>query len=109
MASGLEGLGVRQPYLLSVGNAYPHKNLDGLLEAFALVRARRPEFSLVIAGYDDYFFRRLRREAASRGQDQGVVFVPSPADSVLSTLYGGARAFVAPAFIEGLVCRRSRR
>ena len=46
----LERLGVRRPYLLYVGGYEAHKNVAGLLEVFARVRARRPDLSLVMVG-----------------------------------------------------------
>jgi len=49
-ACTLNRLGVRKPYLLYVGGFETHKNVEGLLEAFALVRAVRPQLSLVVVG-----------------------------------------------------------
>jgi glycosyltransferase involved in cell wall biosynthesis len=46
----LARLGVRKPYLLYVGGYEPHKNVGGLLDAFAMVRAQRPELKLVLVG-----------------------------------------------------------
>jgi glycosyltransferase involved in cell wall biosynthesis len=43
-------LGVRRPYLLYVGGYEPHKNVPGLLQTFALVRAKRHDLSLVLVG-----------------------------------------------------------
>lgn len=94
-------IGLRRPYLLNVGNAYPHKNLDGLLRAFAKVRESKPETTLVLAGNDDRFFRRLKAESSRSGQDAGVKFLPAPSDTDLAALYRGAAAYVAPSFIEG--------
>ncbi len=37
-------------FLLAVSTLHPHKNLDGLLRAFAIFRRTRPEFRLVICG-----------------------------------------------------------
>ena len=39
-----------EPFLLTVSTLHPHKNLDGLLRAFALFRRRRPDFRLVVCG-----------------------------------------------------------
>ncbi|MEP7341484.1 MAG: glycosyltransferase family 1 protein [Acidobacteriota bacterium] len=49
-AKTLQKLGVRKPYLLYVGGYERHKNVEGLLEAFALVRAANPGLNLVIVG-----------------------------------------------------------
>jgi glycosyltransferase involved in cell wall biosynthesis len=49
-AATLLRLGVRPPFLFYVGGYEPHKNVPGLLQAFALVRAQRPDLSLVLVG-----------------------------------------------------------
>ncbi|MGD0074552.1 MAG: glycosyltransferase family 1 protein [Candidatus Binataceae bacterium] len=43
-------LGICKPYLLYVGGFETHKNVGGLLEAFALAHAAQPELSLVVVG-----------------------------------------------------------
>ena len=40
----------RKPFILYPADFYPHKNHRRLLEAFRLVRARRPDLELVLAG-----------------------------------------------------------
>ena len=49
-AATLARLGVRRPYLLYVGVYERHKNVAGLLCAFAMVRRARPDLSLVFVG-----------------------------------------------------------
>ena len=39
-----------EPFLLAVSTLHPHKNLDGLLRAFAEFHRERPEFRLTICG-----------------------------------------------------------
>src|SRR5215475_1804640 len=41
-----------EPFLLAVSTLHPHKNLDGLLRAFAEFRKTRPEFRLVVCVID---------------------------------------------------------
>ncbi len=94
-------LGIPERYLLALGNAYPHKNLDGLLDAFAILRPAQPTLRLVIAGNDDHFFRRLAAEAAATGRDKGAVFVPTPDDRLASALLKGAAALAQVSFVEG--------
>ncbi|NQV88764.1 MAG: glycosyltransferase family 4 protein [Parcubacteria group bacterium] len=84
------------PYLLYVGNAYPHKNLERLLEAFKIVRGTHPEINLVLAGKDGVFYQRLKATAPD-----GVTFRPDPTDSELASLYQGAKGYVFPSLSEG--------
>jgi len=42
--------GLNGPYLLHLGQAYPHKNLERLIRAFAKVAPDHPELNLVLAG-----------------------------------------------------------
>ncbi len=81
-----------RPYLLFVGGYEPHKNPAGLLAAFELVRRRRPEFDLVMAGSGDPPSRLL--ETAP----QGVRFLSRWPR--LPELYAGASAFVSLSWRE---------
>lgn len=92
--------GVRQPYLLHVGNAYPHKNLERLVAAVELANTRHIPFQLVIAGKDDYFSQRLRQEVAKR-KLPNVVFFGFASEQELSSLYAHAHAYIFPSLSEG--------
>ena len=41
---------VSQPFILYVGSAFPHKNLEKLIEAFEILITSQPELKLVLAG-----------------------------------------------------------
>lgn len=98
----LAALGVSSPYVLYVGNAYPHKNLDVLIAAFRMAHARHPELRLVLAGRRDQFVERLERDVRDEGIAPGVVtFVNTPSDADLAALYAGATLFVYPSRLEG--------
>jgi glycosyltransferase involved in cell wall biosynthesis len=77
------------PYIFTVASFEPRKNLDALLDAFALVRAHRPEHQLVIAG------------ATSETAPDGVRLLGYVPDVELPRLYRGAAAFVFPSLFEG--------
>jgi len=79
------------PYLLYVGNAYPHKNLENLIAATQKLKKK-----LVLVGNDDFFYRRLR----SKMSDNVVFFGPA-SDEKLSNLYQHADALVSPSLMEG--------
>jgi glycosyltransferase involved in cell wall biosynthesis len=62
-----------QPRLLSIRNLEAHYGVDTILRAFALVRARRPDATLTVAG-DGRQAAPLRRLAGAIG-DAGIRFV----------------------------------
>lgn len=90
-----------RPYLLCVGNAYPHKNLDGLLRAFRLTSNTHPGVHLVLAGRTDTFRRRLKASVDARALGERLVWADDPTDEQLSVLYRDALAYVFPSRIEG--------
>lgn len=90
------------PYFLYVGNAYPHKNLARLIEAFTLLVEERPEeLKLVLAGKEDYFYKNLREFVKQIGIEKSVIFCGEVTDEELSLLYKNAQALVLPSLMEG--------
>jgi glycosyltransferase involved in cell wall biosynthesis len=83
------------PIVLTVSAKRPHKNLERLLEAIALVRAD-PEPVLVAPGYETVFEQELRRRAGER-----VRFLGWVDDDELEGLYRAATCFVFPSLAEG--------
>ena len=94
----LKKYGILKPYFLYVGNAYPHKNLERLLCAFASLGLRGAK--LVLVGKEDYFYERLRRYAEEKSM-QGIVFTGEVTDAELALLYRDALAYVFPSLYEG--------
>jgi glycosyltransferase involved in cell wall biosynthesis len=99
-AAVLRRLGVRTPYVLYVGGYEPHKNVAGLLEAFALVRAARPAVSLVTVG-STAVPEAARTQARRLGLDAGgaVAFLVGLTDD-LTTLYDEAELLVTLSWRE---------
>ena len=101
-------------YFLYVGNAYPHKNLERLLEAFKLfchpeasaegsqiLRSSQSDISLVLLGKGDYFYKRLKKKAKEMNLERSVIFYGEVIDSELNLFYKNALALVMPSFMEG--------
>lgn len=98
------GPGWPERFVLYVGNAYPHKNLETLLAAWELIRKRGRSESLVLVGKPDYFFNRLRQQVLDSGLDRGkapVIFPGYVTDGQLRWLYRRAGAYVFPSLMEG--------
>lgn len=92
---------IKEPYVLYVGNAYPHKNLETLLRAFGrlfqghpLQSKEWPYVKLVLATPDDYFSKRLKI-------NNNTLMVHNPNKTQLANLYTYAQALIFPSFMEG--------
>lgn len=91
----------KEKYFLYVGNAYPHKNLERLIEAFERVVSHSPDYKLLLVGTDDYFYARLRAKVSSLHLEKSISFYKDVSDEELSRLYSGAAALIAPSLMEG--------
>ncbi len=91
---------IMKPYVLYVGNAYPHKNLERCLCAFASSRAAQTH-QFILIGKDDFFYRRLMDMAKTLTCSDAIRMIPSVSDEELSAFYRGAHAFVFPSLYEG--------
>ncbi len=92
---------IRQPYLLYVGNAYPHKNLEKLIAVMQELPAAQKTLQLVIVGKADYFQNRIRQLVHDAGIGNRVRFPGYVADTELGVLYQQAHAFIFPSLYEG--------
>ena len=94
-------------FLLYVGNAYPHKNLDTLLKAFSRLHPSRPDLKLVLVGKEDYFYNRLHDLARElnlwqkENINSPIVFPGYIPDAQLEVMYQEAQAYVFPSLYEG--------
>ncbi len=90
-----------EPFLLSVSTLHPHKNLDGLLRAFASFRERHPEFRLVVCGLHGFFTGPLHDLRDRLGLGDAVEFPGWIPRQDLRDLYARAWGFVYPSLFEG--------
>ena len=91
-----------RPYLLHVGQAYPHKNLRRLIQAFAQIALRYPDLRLVLAGKPHPTETPvLHALVVELGLQQSVEFRSYVPYAELPDLYRGALALVYPSLWEG--------
>jgi len=112
---------IKKPFLLYVGNAYPHKNLEKLIEVFSKTDAfpmkegeegindfkspytpfvKGGKLTLVLVGKDDYFYNRVK-DFAKRFLSSNIIFPGFVPDYDLSVLYRQAVAYIFPSLYEG--------
>lgn len=87
---------ILKPYILYVGNAYPHKNLEALLSASVSFSF----YTFVLVGKEDYFYARLKKTARDRGI-KNILFADFVDDRELNTLYRFAVCYIFPSLYEG--------
>jgi len=94
-------------FLLYVGNAYPHKNLEFLLRVFVKLLVRKPDLRLVLIGKEDYFYNRVKDYARTlniwqkENANSSVIFPGYVSDAQLEILYQEARVYIFPSLYEG--------
>jgi len=93
---------LQDPFILYAGNVKPHKNLERLIEAFHLVRARGlDQVKLVLIGDDISKYAALRRAVHQHQLHKYVRFLGYLPEDTLAALYRLAGVFVFPSLYEG--------
>ncbi len=90
----------KKPYLLYVGNAFPHKNLKRLVLAFKKLKKSISNINLILVGERDYFYKKLEK-IVNKAQINNVYFVGRVSDQTLFKLYKNAKLYVFPSLEEG--------
>jgi len=98
----LLGYNINKPFLLYVGNAYPHKNLEGLIKGFSSLREKDRDLLLVLVGKQDYFYSRVEEFTKKYWPKESPVIFPGfVPDEELAILFKNAIAYIFPSFYEG--------
>lgn len=98
---------ISKPYLIYVGNTYPHKNIEGLIKAFKkMVVEKELDYQLVLVGKEDYFYKRTKDEFAKfnyphKSNTKPIIFFGFASEEELADLYRNASLYVFPSFLEG--------
>jgi len=86
----------KYPYLIYVGNAYPHKNLLQLIKVI-----KKIPIKLVIVTGRDVFYRRLRQTIRKLKAQSVVKIKGFTKDADLRVLYQHSLAFITASLLEG--------
>lgn len=86
-------------FFLYVGNAYPHKNLERLIDAFEIFKKNsdNKDVKLLLVGKDDFFYKRLEKKV----KNSSIIFLHDISDEKLAGFYSSAIALVLPSLMEG--------
>lgn len=98
----LNKFNIDKPFVLYVGNAYPHKNLERMIIAFGkLITEYVLDYQLVIAGRKDSFHKNLEQAVKEAGLEDRVVFTGYINDQELAGLYNKSKLYIFPSLSEG--------
>lgn len=100
----LKEFDIKNQFLLYVGSAYPHKNLEFLIECFFEVYKKNNNLKLVLVGREDYFYKKLKnfsKTIFSSFGDNPIIFANYVPDEKLEILYKKALVYVFPSLYEG--------
>lgn len=87
-------------YFLFVGNVYPHKNVQKLVEAFKKV-SEENDVKLVFIGSNDFLYQRLKNDVSTLIREGKIIFKENASDSDLEGYYRNAICLVRPSLMEG--------
>jgi glycosyltransferase involved in cell wall biosynthesis len=87
-------------YFVYTGNAYPHKNLEILIDAICILNKKRPAL-LKISSSRGVFTKRLEDLIKKNNAEKYVELLGYVPDSEIGNLYKKSVAFVFPTLSEG--------
>lgn len=86
------------PFFIYIGNFYPHKNVEKLVEAFS--KTTIPQ-KLVLIGPENFFSDRLRERVEELKQQERILFYHNAKTEDLVFFYSHAEAIINPSLSEG--------
>lgn len=102
VAAVLSCYGIREPYFLALSSLVPHKNVQALCKAFAIVKkTKKIPHQLVLVGRPGWKIFGILDDLLRAGFASDVVFTGYADFADVPALYSGAEAFCHPSLFEG--------
>ena len=96
--------GILGDYILFLSTLKPSKNIEGLLEAYGLLKKKNPQSlnaRLVIAGKKGWLYQSIFEKVRKLNLEDHVIFTDYVMEDDKPGLIAGAKLFVLPSFWEG--------
>ncbi len=90
--------GIKEPFILTVGNSYPYKNVTGVLES---LKALPNDINLVHVSRKDEFSSSIALKAKNLGISERFIVTGFVSKDDLVALYKSASVFAFPSLSEG--------
>ena len=94
----LKKYGIIKSYILYVGNAYQHKNLEALVLGYGEIGDKN--LQLVLVGKEDYFYRKIKKLVIEKNI-ANVIFTDFVPDDELDVIYKNSLFYIFPSLYEG--------
>jgi len=94
-------VGEKDHFIMYLGNAFPHKNLEVLFDALDILRRKRPELKLVLVGKKDIHYEELEQKALEHPAAKNIIFTGFIPDEEAKWLHEHSLAYVFPSLSEG--------
>lgn len=85
-------------FFIYIGNFYPHKNVDKLIQAYANVHT---DTKLILIGPKDFFYNRIESEIQKLMMERKIILYSNPTNEDLVSFYNNAKALIHPSLSEG--------
>lgn len=96
-----KGVVKNDKFLFAVGTAFPHKNLEGLVQAHKILQRTHPTLKLFLAGKKEYYYEQLDSYIEQNTNTNTVFTMGFITDAELKWMYEHASVYVFPSFSEG--------
>jgi glycosyltransferase involved in cell wall biosynthesis len=94
--------GIVKPFIFFVGAWRNHKNFEGLISAFEILKKKyRIPHKLVLGGQEDPHYLKIREKIQGSPEVADIIAPGFIADEDLPAIYQAADVFVLPSFLEG--------
>lgn len=87
-------------FIMYLGRPTPHKNLERLIDAYALLQPKHPDLLLVLVGKKDANYKRHEKRVRKLGLEN-IIFTDFTPDNNVRWLYEHCQAYIFPSLSEG--------
>jgi glycosyltransferase involved in cell wall biosynthesis len=91
----------KKDFVFFVGNAFPYKNIDTILDAFTNVQKKHPNLHLGLAGKKDIFYEQIEQRAKELGISDHVHILGFISEGQKRWMFRNGKAYIIASFSEG--------
>lgn len=93
---------INSPYFLYLGTLEPRKNIEGMIDAYAILKKRNPDApEFVLAGRKGWLYDSIFEKVKQYHIEESVVFTGYVEEAEAPLIMNGALAFMFVSFYEG--------